>query len=124
MERLKCKACSSYSMVPMEVIVKDDDPLQDVGDHESRFYTCHVCGDNWLSVKETNEGALSKITFIHQMGMAPVLKRVAQVHTELILKETTVDSWSYFLDEDEVSRDSWLEKLSSRRKVLKSVCCN
>ena len=39
------------------------------GEHEARFFTCHVCGDNWLSVKQTDFGGDCRITFVHQMGM-------------------------------------------------------
>ncbi|PSQ82422.1 MAG: hypothetical protein BRD44_08225 [Bacteroidetes bacterium QS_7_67_15] len=65
MERLECKTCGAESMVPMNVMLDDDggedSPLPDdsfVGDYddpehfelmggeqESRFYTCHVCGE-------------------------------------------------------------------------------
>ncbi len=123
MEKLQCKACGSYSMVPMDVVV-DQDESNLIGDEqESRFYTCHVCGDNWLSVKETRSGDC-KITFVHQMGMSPELKRIAHLDTPVVVNEDTVDHWEYFLDDVAIGPDAWHEKLVSRRKVLKSICSN
>ncbi|HET6568798.1 MAG TPA: hypothetical protein VFG50_12600 [Rhodothermales bacterium] len=122
MERLKCKACGCYSMMPMEVAVEEDGDVLG-NDQESRFFTCHVCGDNWLSVKETAEGEC-QITFIHQMGMEPVLKRVAHMQTPVLLSDNTVEDWDYFLGEDEVLEEEWHEKLTDRRQILKSVCSN
>ena len=95
MEWLVCKACGSSAIMPMDVTLdgQDLDDIEDIEldgfemmeeeypedsdldgddaeDHESRFFTCHVCGDNWLSVREDSEDATCHITFIHQMGMA------------------------------------------------------
>ena len=94
------------------------------GEPESRFYTCHVCGDNWLSVKETETAGSCKITFVHQMGMAPVLKRIAHMQTEVVLSKDAVDTWSYFVDDQEIDQEVWFDKLAQRRKILKSICSN
>jgi hypothetical protein len=127
MEKLQCKACGSYSMVPMDVVVEQDDVQEEpklLGeDQESRFYTCHVCGDNWLSVKETRRDNC-KITFVHQMGMSPELKRIAHMGTPVVANDDTVDKWEYYLDDERIDSDSWHEKLVKRRKVLRSICSN
>ncbi len=94
------------------------------GDQESHFYTCHVCGDNWLSVKQTEDDGSCQITFVHQMGMEPELKRVAHMQTSVVLNEDTVDYWEYFLGEKEVTEDEWFEALKKRRSILKAVCSN
>jgi len=123
MELLKCKACGCYSMVPMEVsVMQDSESL--FGEQESRFYTCHVCGDNWLSVKQTEADGTCQITFVHQMGMEPELKRIAHMQTPVVLNENTVDSWEYYVGEEAVDEEAWREKLKERRMILKSVCCN
>lgn len=140
MERLKCKTCGTNSMMPMNVILDDDEesPLGDSladdydaehfelmgGEKESRFYTCHVCGDNWLSVKETTPDGSCRITFVHQMGTEPQLKRIAQMQTPVLIGEDTVEEWEYYFDDDPVGEDDWKERLSDRRDVLKSVCMN
>ncbi len=124
MERLKCKACGCFSMMPLEITVESEEEAAPGGEQESRFYTCHVCGDNWLSVKETDMTGDCKITFVHQMGIEPALKRIAHMQTQVILKEDTVNEWAYFMGEDEVDAEAWQEKLTDRRKVLKSICCN
>lgn len=125
MEKLQCKACGSYSMIPMDVVVDATEVEEEItGDEqESRFYTCHVCGDNWLSVKETRKDDC-KITFVHQMGMTPELKRIAHMETPIVIADTTINHWEYYLDDEEIAEDAWHEKLTSRRKVLKSICSN
>lgn len=127
MDRLKCKTCGSFGMIPMEVEhgfeEEDQNPLFDQ-EPESRFYTCHVCGDNWLSVKETASSGHCTITFVHQMGMAPVLKRIAHMQTEIVLKPKSVEDWTYFLDDQEIDQEVWFDKLADRRKTLKSICTN
>ena len=124
MERLKCKACGSYSMMPMEVAVEEQGDAVMASDQESRFYTCHVCGDNWLSVKEVGNDGDCRITFVHQMGMAPVVKRVAHMHNHVLLAENSVGLWEYYVDDETIEEDSWHAKLNSRRRVLKSICSN
>ncbi len=126
MERLKCKACGCYSMVPVEVNGEelDEEALLLGGDQESRFFTCHVCGDNWLSVKQSEMGGPTQITFVHQMGMQPTLKRVAQMSTPVVLNEGTVDRWEYYLGDDEVGERRWRKALKKRRFVLRSICTN
>ena len=115
MEKLKCKTCGTYSMMPMEVAIDEEelDQISSLFDQEpeSRFYTCHVCGDNWLSVIETENSGECKITFVHQMGMFPVLKRIAHMQTEAIVNEDTVDYWIYFLDDQEIDQEVWYDKL-------------
>jgi hypothetical protein len=124
MERLKCKACGSFSMIPMEVAVEDEDTSLLGGEQESRFYTCHVCGDNWLSVKQTDQEGECQITFVHQMGIEPVLKRIARMQTPVIISDATLDQWDYYLGEDEVEEEEWHDELGTRRKMLKSICSN
>ncbi|NNE45290.1 MAG: hypothetical protein HKN37_01380 [Rhodothermales bacterium] len=126
MERRVCKACGSDAMVPMDVVVEADEyeDLISDDDTESRFFTCHVCGDNWLSLKEQPSGGECQIVFIHQMGMDPVLKRVAHMETHIVLNDGTVGHWDYFLNDDPVDADIWHAKLRDRRKLLKSICTN
>jgi hypothetical protein len=124
MERQKCKACGSYRMMPMEVAVEDNGKSLLDAEQESRFYTCHVCGDNWLSVKEMDVQGQCKITFIHQMGMAPILKRVAHMQNQVLITETSIDLWEYYVDDVETEEGAWHSKLNNRRKVLKSICTN
>lgn len=125
MERLQCKACGSHSMVPMEVQIEDEEERGILDeDQESRFYTCHVCGDNWLSVKETDQQGECVLTFVHQMGMSPELKRVAHLQTPVLMSDDTVDRWDYYLGEEEVAQENWEDKLDERRTILKSVCTN
>ncbi len=127
MKKLKCKTCGCESLTPMQVIIEDerDEIDQLLGDEqESRFYSCQVCGDNWLSVKEKSTDGACTVTFVHQMGTSPVLKRVAHLNNHLVLNEDTVDEWEYFLGDEPVDKEEWHDTLSDRRDVLKSVCMN
>lgn len=116
-------------MVPMDVIIEGDGDEEHehsehaAGERETRFYTCHVCGDNWLSVKETAEQDCT-VTFVHQMGMQPELKRIAHMDTPILLGENTVSQWEYFLDNEQIDGTEWHQKLTKRREVLKSICSN
>jgi hypothetical protein len=110
-------------MVPVEVAVESDNKEQYV-EEESRFFTCHVCGDNWLSVRQIDTEGTCQLTFVHQMGVAPVLKRIAHMQTHIVMGEQTVDYWEYFLDEDVVEEDDWLDQLAERRRTLKAICTN
>ena len=125
MEKLQCKACGSNGMVPMHVVNEDEEENDAVlgEEQESHFYTCQVCGDNWLTVKETAADDC-QITFIHQMGMQPVLKRVARMQTPVLLQKSTVDHWDYYLDDELVEKEAWQSRLTDRRKILKSICSN
>ena len=123
MDRLQCKACGSSSMLPMDIEPDEAEEMDLTDDQEARFYTCHVCGDNWLTVRRTEDGAC-KITFVHQMGLQPLLKRTAVMTTPIVLSEQTVDHWAYFLGEDEVPEDDWRDRLDERRRVLRSICSN
>jgi len=127
-ERLQCKACGCFSMVPLEVEPDDEGAEEQAEllepDHESRFFTCHVCGDNWLSVKLVESDGETRITFVHQMGMHPTLKRVAQMSTPAVLARDTVERWDYFFGDDSVAEEEWREVLDRRRFVLRSVCSN
>lgn len=124
MDRLQCKACGSYSMLPMELEPDEPDALDLLtDDHEARFYTCHVCGDNWLSVRRIEEGDC-KITFVHQMGLQPLLKRTAHMTTPVLLEEGTVEHWEYYLGDDVVAEGRWRDTLDERRQVLRSICSN
>ena len=127
MDKLQCKTCHAYSMIPMEVAIEEDHAeLSALYDREpeSHFYTCHVCGDNWLSVKEQDGGGQFKITLVHQMGMSPVLKRIAYTRTLMLRNEEAVEGWTYFLDDQEIDQEVWLDKLTRRRKVLRAICTN
>jgi hypothetical protein len=129
MDRLQCKACGAYSLLPMDLEPEDAESLDleaEVGleeDHEARFFTCHVCGDNWLTVRRVESGDC-RITFVHQMGLQPVLKRIATMATPVLLNEDTVDSWEYFLGDASVPEKAWRSTLDERRRVLRSICSN
>lgn len=123
MDRLQCKACGSLSMLPMEIEADEAEEMELADDQEARFYTCHVCGDNWLTVRRVEDGEC-KITFVHQMGLQPVLRRTAVMTTPIVLSEQTVDHWAYYLGEDEVDEERWLDRLDERRRVLRSICSN
>jgi hypothetical protein len=90
---------------------------------EAQFFTCHVCGDNWLSIREVLAGNCT-ITFVHQMGMRPLLKRVAYMTTPVVMNEGTVEHWAYYLGDDAVEEDDWRQRLAKRRDVLRAVCSN
>lgn len=125
MEYLQCKACGCFSMVPMEVELPGDEiELLEDAEKESRFYTCQVCGDNWLSIKQGRDQGTCEVTFIHQMGIQPVLKRVAHMDTEVVVNENTVDHWDYFVGDEETDEQSWHARLKERRELLRSICCN
>lgn len=114
-------------MLPMQVAFEDGHEDLDAmpgTEPESRFYTCHVCGDNWLSVKDVGDEGECIITFVHQMGTAPVLKRIAHMETPVLLKEHTVQSWTYFVDDQEITQEVWFDKLADRRRILRSICSN
>lgn len=126
MQKLTCKTCGCESLMPMQVILEDDaDELDDLlgGEQESRFYSCQVCGDNWLSVKEKNAGECT-ITYVHQMGTSPVLKRVAHMTNTIVIDDENVDEWEYYVGDEPVREEEWHDTLSDRRDVLKSVCMN
>ena len=120
-----CKACGSRAMVPMEVDVDFEDAQGEAidPDAESRFFSCYVCGDNWLSVRES-ETDDCQVTFVHQMGMQPTLKRIAHTQAPVLVNDEMVDYWEYFLDGEPIDEDIWHRKLKLRRKILKSICCN
>lgn len=107
----------------MDVLVVDED-VELGEEHETQFYTCHVCGDNWLAVKEPLDEVTAQITFIHQMGMDPVLKRVASVTEVEIQADPEETQWDYFVDDEHIAEDDWRERLLSRRQTLRSICSN
>jgi hypothetical protein len=110
-------------MLPMEVDPGDADDLGIFDETEARFYTCHVCGDNWLSVRRVEHGDC-QITFVHQMGLQPLLKRVAHMQTPVVLSNASVDRWDYLIGDEPVDEDQWREELDDRRQVLRSICSN
>ncbi len=124
MEKLTCKACGSASLVPMDVIVTDDEiKISDVQPHgqESRYFTCRVCGDNFLSLREDYDGHTS-ITFIHQMGQEPELRRIGHLEDADELEGAVL--WEYYVGEEMVTESEWVDELRQRRSVLRSVCTN
>jgi hypothetical protein len=58
------------------------------------------------------------------MGMQPLLKRVANVATPVVLNEGTIGRWSYYLGDDEVDERAWRSELDKRRLVLRAICTN
>jgi len=90
---------------------------------EAQFFTCHVCGDNWLSVREVQAGDC-RLTFVHQMGMQPLLKRVAHMSNPVVLNEQTVEDWAYYLGDAPVEEDDWMKRLARRRRILRAVASN
>ncbi len=127
MDKLECKTCGAQSMIPMEVAIEEDSKDASAlfeQEPESRFYTCHVCGDNWLSVKEHEGVDHYKITLVHQMGMSPVLKRIAHTRAFMTRHEEPTGKWTYFLDDQEIDQEVWHDKLSKRRRVLRAICTN
>lgn len=130
MEKMTCKTCGCESLQPMQVVFEEDEedlaPDDDLldEDQESRFYSCQVCGDNWLMVKEATPDGACTITFVHQMGTSPVLKRVAHMSNAIVVDDDNVEAWEYFLDEEEVKEERWRDLLSDRRETLKSTCVN
>ncbi len=125
MDRLQCKACGSLSMLPMELeeAEAEAEGIHLLDEHEARFFTCHVCGDNWLSVRRVENGDC-RITFVHQMGLQPLLKRTAHMTTPVILTEATVEQWEYFMGDDAVDEDDWRDRLDQRRQTLRSIASN
>lgn len=112
-------------MVPLDVDeASESEEFILGGEQESRFFTCHVCGDNWLSVKKVDTDGLCEITFVHQMGMQPVLKRIASMATPVLLQDNTVDAWSYYLGDEQVEEGEWRTQLDQRRSVLRAICTN
>jgi len=111
----------------MQVVFEDEEKenlnLQE-GEQESRFCSCQVCGDNWLSVKEKESGGECTITFIHQMGTSPILKRVAHMTNSIVVSDESVDGWEYFKGDELVNESEWRETLSDRQETLKATCMN
>ena len=114
-------------MLPMELEAADAQELDvvagDAVEQEARFYTCHVCGDNWLSVRRVERGDCH-VTFVHQMGLQPLLKRTAHLATPVLMEEGMVERWDYFVGDDEVAEHEWRATLRKRRTVLRSICSN
>ena len=111
----------------MQVVLDDDnDELGELlgGEQESRFYSCQVCGDNWLSVKEKTADGACTMTYVHQMGTSPVLKRVAHLSNAVVMNDDSINEWEYFLGDQTIHEEKWRDTLEDRRDVLKSVCMN
>ena len=137
MEKLLCKACGTHSVdvstVDEDVLegadflrfdeTSDDDPLGDFGGEEARFYSCPLCGDNWLALRRDRVDGRADVTFVHQMGIQPVLRRTAHLASS-VLTEAAVDGWDYFYGDDAVSEGAWRTRLDARRRVLRSICTN
>lgn len=127
-EKLTCKTCGCESLRPMQVVFEEheDTDLKNLlgEEQESRFYSCQVCGDNWLSVKEKTADGECTITFVHQMGTSPVLKRVALMDNPLVVSDENVDEWRYYKGDEVVAEDEWQQTLDDRRETLKATCMN
>jgi hypothetical protein len=126
-EKLTCKTCGCESLRPMQVVLEEEkDEIQDLlgGEQESRFYSCQVCGDNWLSVREKTADGDCTVTFVHQMGTSPVLKRVAYMDNPLLVSDENVDEWKYYKGDEPVAEEEWYNTLDDRRDTLKATCMN
>lgn len=110
-------------MLPMELEADETTELGLLDDHEARFFTCHVCGDNWLSVRRVESGDC-QITFVHQMGLQPLLKRTAIMATPVVITEDTVERWDYYMGDDAVEESEWRDVLGERRRILRSISTN
>ena len=110
-------------MLPMELEADETVELGLLDDHEARFFTCHVCGDNWLSVRRVESGDC-QITFVHQMGLQPLLKRTAVMATPVVMTEDTVERWDYYMGDDAVDESEWRDTLGERRRILRSISTN
>jgi hypothetical protein len=126
-EKLTCKTCGCESLRPMQVVLDEEqDEIQQLlgGEKESRFYSCQVCGDNWLSVKEKTAEGECTVTFVHQMGTSPVLKRVAHMDNPLLVSDENVDEWAYYKGDEPIPEEEWYDTLDDRRDTLKATCMN
>ncbi len=125
MDFLTCKACGTEAVVPVE-LPPDANFLSEIGQDadEVHFYSCQVCGDNWLSVKRDAVGGACEIEFVHQMGMKPTLRRSALLTNTVVMTEASVDHWSYFFGEAEIEEDDWRDQLDERRHILKATSLN
>lgn len=111
----------------MQVVFEEEDEENQnlLGEEqESRFYSCQVCGDNWLSVKEKSADGECTITFVHQMGTSPVLKRVAHMTNSIVISDDNVEEWEYYKGDEPIEEEEWEETLSDRRETLKATCMN
>jgi hypothetical protein len=108
------------------VLEEEEDEIQNLlgGEQESRFYSCQVCGDNWLSVREKTADGECTVTFVHQMGTSPVLKRIAHMDNPLVVSDENVDEWEYYKGDDPIAEDEWYDTLDDRRDTLKATCMN
>lgn len=123
MDHVPCNACGADGMTPIDLDRQSAERLGLPDSEDARLYTCQVCGDNWLSVRRVEDEGC-RITFIHQMGSEPLLKRVAYMSTPALINEQTVERWNYFLGEDEVPEAEWRTRLGRRRRILRSICLN
>lgn len=126
MEKLTCKTCGCESLRPMQVVFEEEEENRNLlgEEQDSRFYSCQVCGDNWLSVKEKSADGKCTITFVHQMGTSPVLKRVARMTNSVVISDDNVEEWEYYKGDEPIDEKEWEETLSDRRDTLKATCMN
>ena len=120
MDRLKCKACDTYSVIM--VSVENDVAVAACGAEkaDTYFYKCRVCGDDWRSVNEKSLVSGARVSFIHGVDIRPYLIRVADVPGGGLSTEL----WQHYVGDELVAREEWHKKLSERRKILKAIVCN
>lgn len=111
-------------MVNIEVEVEEglDGPPLEGATQDSEFVSCHVCGDNWLSIRELGLHRV-RMTFLHQMGTSPLLKCVGHIIPGATFDDDD-EEWEFFVDDEVVDEDAWEGLLAERREVLRSVCSN
>lgn len=125
---LLCDTCGARAvhLLPVELHYESDfaaDLGGDFDEQESRFHTCQVCGDNWLTVEQVSE-AEKTVTVVHQMGMSPALKRIGAIPAGENLLGTFLGTWEYFLDDEAVAEADWFSNLAERRRMLRSMSLN
>lgn len=99
-----------------------------VGGDDARelvVFACRVCGDNWLCVEHEEPGEDARITFVHQLGSRPSLKRVlVGRETSALRRGSEIGEWTYLIDDEPVSRRRWSRKLRARRRLLRAMLNN
>lgn len=92
---------------------------------ERRVWACVLCGDGWIVVKASDEEE-TNITFDHNPdGLALVRRATMATNIDLGAEtEKLVETWTYYLGEDEVDEATWRAALKDKRRHLKARIAN